>query len=48
MSAGCLNSTSGTKFTLKQTEGSPRRKRKPEVFTALGDDVVTRINIIVT
>ena len=24
------------------------RKRKPEVFTALGDDVVTRLNIVIT
>jgi len=38
MSGGRLHSTSGTKFTLKQTEGSQRREKGSlKYFTALFD-----------
>ena len=36
------------KLSLDKQKAPLGRKRKPEVFTALGDDVVTRLSIIIT
>ena len=38
----------GLKLSSNKQKAPLGRKRKPEVFTALGDDVVTRLSIIIT